>query len=333
MIDCAIQAEHLGKTFKSGNSTVVAVRDISLCVRAGELFGLFGHNGAGKSTLVRMLATLVQPTHGNARVNGCDLVRDERQVRAAIGLVASDERSFYGRLSGFHNLRFFAALQNVSRPRIDERVRCVLDLFNLSDIATRPFQTYSTGQRQRLNIARAILHDPPILFLDEPTKSMDVQTTDFVKALVKRELVGRQGKTVVFISHELYEMENFCDRVAVVHRGEIRALGTPAELIRQLPATATYQVQIEGDMERVLGALCDNAALGTLSIVQRADGMATIEVQEPSQTTNGQRNEHWQIQLWQTIVAHGGHISEFHQVGGHTLRDVIRHFSSDETNH
>ena len=251
----AIAVDGLGKTFNSGGRVVEAVRGVTLRVERGELFGLFGHNGAGKSTLVRMLATLVRPTSGRAQINGFDLVRAERQVRASIGLVASDERSFYGRLSGHHNLRFFAALQNVPRAQVAARVDYALSLFNLHEIAARPFQTYSTGQRQRLNMARALLHDPPILFLDEPTKSMDVQTSDFVKALVKTELVGRQRKSVVFISHELYEMENFCDRVAIIHRGELRALGTPAELIRQVPAQPVYVLQVQGPAAALTRAL------------------------------------------------------------------------------
>src|SRR5205814_10443178 len=161
--------------------------------------------------------------------------RDEQRVRASIGLVASDERSFYGRLSAQDNLRFFAALQNVPRRQIEKRVQSALSVFDLGALGSRPVQTYSTGQRQRLNMARALVHDPPILFLDEPTKSMDVQTSDFVKALVKDELVGRHAKTVIFISHELFEMEHYCDRIAVVYRGEIRAQGTARELLARLP--------------------------------------------------------------------------------------------------
>src|SRR5438874_13629202 len=125
MADMSV-AEHLAKTFYANGRVVEAVRDISLTVQSGELFGLFGHNGAGKSTLVRMLATLVRPTRGAARVKGYDLVRDEQRVRASIGLVASDERSFYGRLSALDNLRFIAALQNVPRGRMDARIQYVL---------------------------------------------------------------------------------------------------------------------------------------------------------------------------------------------------------------
>jgi ABC-2 type transport system ATP-binding protein len=321
-----ISAEHLGKTFKSDGAWVHAVRDISLQIEAGELFGLFGHNGAGKSTLVRMLATLVHPTHGSATINGFDLVRAERHVRASIGMVASDERSFYGRLSGSENLRFFAALQNVPRRHIDERAEEVLRLFDLQSISKRPFQTYSTGQRQRLNMARAILHDPPVLFLDEPTKSMDVQTSDFVKALVKNELVGRKRKTVVFISHELYEMENFCDRVAVVHQGKIRALGTPPELLRRLPARHGYELQLGGDIERVLLALQAMPQPLGIDVSRRSENTATVEIQLAQDVQPWS----WQAALTQTVVSAGGHVEWLRPLGGRTLRDVIRYFTTEE---
>jgi ABC-2 type transport system ATP-binding protein len=321
-----IFAEHLAKTFKSDGAVVHAVRDISLHIEAGELFGLFGHNGAGKSTLVRMLATLVHPTHGSATINGFDLIRAEQQVRASIGLVASDERSFYGRLSGGDNLRFFAALQNVPRRQIDERAEEALRLFDLQSIAKRRFQTYSTGQRQRLNMARAILHDPPVLFLDEPTKSMDVQTSDRVKALVKNELVARKRKTVVFISHELYEMENFCDRVAVVHQGKIRALGTPAELLRRLPAQHGYEVQLGGDIERVLIALRAMPQPLSIDVSTRGESTATVEIHlaQAAQPWN------WQASMTQTVVAAGGHVELLRPLGGRTLRDVISYFTTEE---
>jgi ABC-2 type transport system ATP-binding protein len=280
-----------------------------------------------------MLATLVRPTHGTARINGFDLVSDEQQVRASIGLVASDERSFYGRLSGEDNLRFYAALQNVPRRAIAERVRYVLNLFGLSSLTARPAQAYSTGQKQRLNMARALLHDPPILFLDEPTKSMDVQTSDFVKDLVKRELVGQQGKTVFFISHELYEMENFCDRIAVIARGELRALGTPLELVRQLPASPRYRIEVEGHVAAIVSALQQLACVASVTTIEQSDAIATLEVR-PAPSLNG-ASEHpndalaWQMALWQTIHANHGHIRAYRQSSNRSLRDVIRYFSDD----
>jgi ABC-2 type transport system ATP-binding protein len=273
-----------------------------------------------------MLATLVRPTHGTARINGFELVSDEQQVRASIGLVASDERSFYGRLSGEDNLHFYAALQNVPRRAIVERVRYVLNLFDLSSLAARPVQAYSTGQKQRLNMARALLHDPPILFLDEPTKSMDVQTSDFVKDLVKHELVARQGKTVFFISHELYEMENFCNRIAVIAHGELRALGTPLELMRQLPVSPCYHVEVEGPIAAIVSALQQLTCVASVSIVEQTAAIATLEVQ-PSPSANGTSKQ--QTSLWQTIHANHGHIRAYRQSSGRSLRDVIRYFSDD----
>ena len=325
----AIVVEGIGKTFRSGGNSVEAVRNLSLQVNTGELFGLFGHNGAGKSTLVRMLATLVRPTVGRAEVNGFDLVRAERQVRASIGLVASDERSFYGRLSGRDNLRFFAALQNVARAQVDARVDYALGLFDLGEIALRPFQTYSTGQRQRLNMARAMLHDPPILFLDEPTKSMDVQTSDFVKSLVKQELVGRQHKTVVFISHELYEMENFCERVAIVHRGELRALGTPAELIRQVPAQPVYALKLNGPAGPLLHALRSIPLFGDVEGTDEPEGRATVRFRVCATGSVAAGAGDWQPQLWQAVVAAAASVESFQEVGGRSLREVIRYYSQE----
>jgi ABC-2 type transport system ATP-binding protein len=323
----AILVEGIGKKFQSGGSSVEAVRNLSLQVDTGELFGLFGHNGAGKSTLVRMLATLVRPTYGRAQINGFDLVRAEQQVRASIGLVASDERSFYGRLSGRDNLRFFATLQNVRRAHVEDRVAYSLRLFDLGNIAQRPFQTYSTGQRQRLNMARAILHDPPILFLDEPTKSMDVQTADFVKSLVKLELVGRQHKTVVFISHELYEMENFCDRVAVVNRGELRALGTPAELMRSVPTRPLYELKLNGPAALLVRAMQAMTFFEGIADTSDLEGRSTIRFHLCSSPEPQTGAGSWQSLLWQAVAACAAKVDSFQQVDGHSLRDVIRYYS------
>ncbi len=326
----AIRTEHLGKSFKHNGIDVVAVRDFSLDMQAGELLGLFGHNGAGKSTLVRMLATLIRPTHGSAQVNGFDVVRDEQKVRASVGLAASDERSFYGQLNAWDNLRFYAALQNVPRQLIAERVRSVLDLLELSQIAKRPFQTYSTGQRQRLNLARALVHNPPILFLDEPTKSMDVQTSDSVRSLIKHELVGRQGKTVVFISHELHEIENFCDRVAIMHRGRLRALGTPSELIRQLPAQPSYRFEVECEAAAVVHALQQVTGVEGVNVIRREGALATLELRLVNSNGASDGIRQCEEQIWQAVYAGGGRIRSYQPVGNASLRDVVRYFSSEE---
>ncbi len=316
-----VRVDHLSKTFTAYGREVRAVRDVSFAVEAGELFGLFGSNGAGKSTLVRMLSTLLLPTGGAATVNGFDVVRDELSVRASIGLVAGDERSFYGRLTCRQNLSFYAALQNVPRSQARLRVDRALDLFGLLPKAGAPFQSLSTGQKQRLNMARALVHDPPILFLDEPTKSMDVQTSDFVKALIKDELVARRRKTVVFISHELYEMDNFCDRVAILAEGHLRAVGTPGELSARLPRRAIYRVEVEGDAGLIAARWRALPKVEAVAEVSRGPSITAFDV-----TLADEASGVW-LDVLNAVGACGGRVEEYRRVDDGSLRDVIRHFT------
>src|SRR6266849_3506542 len=206
----AIAISHLSHTFAGPRGPVAALRDLNLEIAPGEFFGLFGPNGAGKTTLIRILTTLILPTAGSASIFGHDVVRQAGLARAHLGLVFSNENSFYGRLTGRQNLEFFAALQNLSRAAARRQIDALLELFDLSAAGGTPFQFYSTGMRQKLNVTRALLHDPPVLFLDEPTKGMDVQTADAVRALLKQEIVDRAGKTVFLTTHDLYEMEHLC---------------------------------------------------------------------------------------------------------------------------
>jgi ABC-2 type transport system ATP-binding protein len=322
-MDSVIHLDHLVKTYTSYGRAVPAVRDVSFDVERGELFGLFGSNGAGKSTLVRMLATLLTPTHGRATVNGFDIVRDELKVRSAIGLVASDERSFYGRLTCHQNLAFYAALQNVPRSKIAAAIERVLDLFNLTAKADVPFQSLSTGQKQRLNMARALVHDPPIVFLDEPTKSMDVQTADFVKALIKQELVGRQHKTIVFISHELYEMDNFCDRVAILADGQLKAIGTPQELSVHVPRRAIYRIEVQGDADRIAQQWRALSSIDAVTEISRGITFTAFDV-----TLNAETSGVW-LQVLQIVGECGGRVETYRRVDDGSLRDIIKHFTRE----
>lgn len=297
------------------------MRDVSFSVERGELFGLFGSNGAGKSTLVRMLATLIAPTSGSATINGFDIAHDELKVRASIGLVASDERSFYGRLTCRQNLSFYAALQNVPRAQVELNVERALALFDLLPKAGAPFQSLSTGQKQRLNMARALVHDPSVLFLDEPTKSMDVQTSDFVKALIKDELVARQRKTIVFISHELYEMDNFCDRVAILAEGQLRAIGAPDELSARLPRRSIYRVEVEGDADRIASRW--RGLIGVEAVAEISRGMAITAFDV---TLADETSETW-LDMLKEVGACGGRVEEYRRVDDGSLRDIIKHFS------
>lgn len=219
-----------------------AVENVTLTIHEGELFGLLGPNGAGKTTLLKMLATLITPTFGEAWVNGHSLPHDEA-VKAGIGLVTTDERSFYWRLTGRQNLNFFAHLHSIPSKEIPSRIEELFALTHLQSMADQPFRTYSTGMRQRLAIARALLHRPKILFLDEPTRGLDPPSIRALHHLIRHELTGQQGLTVLLTTHWLWEAEELCDRLAILHGGRIRACGTLAELRALLGARAQYRVR------------------------------------------------------------------------------------------
>ena len=222
-----------------------AVDHVNLHIKYGELFGLVGPNGAGKTTLIKMLTTLVLPTSGSIRIAGYD-IRHEENVRKAIGLATSDERSFYWRLSGRQNLRFFAGLHNIPSHKAKDSIQRVLSQVGLTAIADKRFQTYSTGLRQRLAIARALLTEPRVVFMDEPTKGLDPLAANSLHQLIREHLIDELGVTVFLTSHHLSEVEKICDRIAVMQNGQIRACGTMNELRRLMGPDEKYCVAVEG---------------------------------------------------------------------------------------
>jgi ABC-2 type transport system ATP-binding protein len=241
-------------------SRMVTVVDIvNLTVERGELFGLLGPNGAGKTTLIKLLCTLIIPTSGTARVNGHDLQQEE-DIKASVGLVSGDERSFYWRLSGRRNLEFFASLHGLPARQRHRRVEEVLDLMELREVADETFQTYSTGMRQRLSLARGLLNNPEILFLDEPTKSLDPIATRHLHDFIKDRLVGERGVTVFLTTHRLEEAELLCQRIAIMDKGRIRACGTISELRKVLRKGERYSLRISGLSETLQAELASLVA-------------------------------------------------------------------------
>jgi len=243
---------------------LTALRSINLQVARGEIFGLLGPNGAGKTTLTKILCTLILPTEGRALVAGYDVSTHGREVRRRIGYVISEERSFYWRLTGRQNLHFFAVLNNLPPSLAKRRVDQVLDLVGLADRADYRFATYSTGMKQRLAIARGLLTNPQILFMDEPTRSLDPATAHHLRRFVKEKLVRGQGMTVFLATHILEEAEYMCDRIAIIHQGTIRACGTIKEIRQILHPQTTYHLGIA------------HASSGLMAHLKRVEGVADI---------------------------------------------------------
>lgn len=208
---------------------VTAVEDLNLNIAEGELFGLLGPNGAGKTTLIKILCCLILPTSGTAWVFSHNVRKEEQAVRELVGLASADERSFYWRLTGRQNLEFYASLYRVPRRQIEQRIEEVLDKVGLASEADARFQNYSTGMRQKLAIARCLLSQPRVLFVDEPTRSLDPLSAQAVRSLLREE-VDRAGRTVVFATHNMEEAEAICDRVAILNRGHLIASGSMPEL-------------------------------------------------------------------------------------------------------
>jgi ABC-2 type transport system ATP-binding protein len=258
---------------------VEAVRGVSFEIEQGELYGLLGPNGAGKTTTIKMLITLLIPTKGTASVLGFDVVKDAREVRKRIGYVFGGERGVYERLSGLDNLRYFAELYGVPPKEIRPRIDYLLDLVGLKGREKERAEGYSRGMKQRLHIARGLLHDPPVVFLDEPTIGLDPVGARELRATIAS--LADAGKTILLTTHYMFEADALCDRIAVINRGEIVAQGTPADLKRGVAEGAVVEVEVfglpEGTAERVRGLS------GVLSVsVEEREQAQVLIVQTPS---------------------------------------------------
>jgi ABC-2 type transport system ATP-binding protein len=223
-----IKVENLQRTFGEQK----AVDGITFTVEAGEVFGLLGPNGAGKTTTVRLLNGILPPSAGTARVFGLDPVSQGAQIRCKTG-VLTETPALYERLTARQNLEFFATLQAIPESDLHLRVDEMLEFFELSSRAKDKVETYSKGMKQRLALARAIIHRPPLLFFDEPTSGLDPEAAQQVNDLIA-SLSDASGQTVVLATHNLLEAQRLCDRVAIMNQGRILALGSLDELARKL---------------------------------------------------------------------------------------------------
>ena len=268
-----VEAHDLHRTYRTSTGTlrrkwkdVEAVRGVSFAIEQGELFGLLGPNGAGKTTTIKMLITLLIPTKGTASVLGYDVVKDAREVRKRIGYVFGGDRGVYERLSGLDNLRYFAELYGVEPRRQRARIFELLALVGLDGRERERVEGYSRGMRQRLHIARGLLHDPPVVFLDEPTIGVDPVGARQLRALIASLTEG--GKTVLLTTHYMFEADSLCDRIAVIANGEIVAEGTPRQLKAGVEHGGVVEIEAFGIDQ------------GSLARVEALDGVLAVTVEE-----------------------------------------------------
>jgi len=258
----AIELQDIHRTFQTTTGTirrhrkdVVALDGLSLAVPEGELFGLLGPNGAGKTTTIKILTTLLIPTSGTATVLGHDVVRQTKQIRKRIGFVFGGERGLYYRLSGADNLRYFAELYGVAPREIGPRVVELLALVGLTERADERVEGYSRGMKQRLHLARTLVHRPEVLFLDEPTIGLDPIGARQLRKIVTH--LHAHGTTIVLTTHYLFEADAMCQRIGVIDHGHLVALGTPRELKANVSDQGVVELEVFGveaaAIERVRG--------------------------------------------------------------------------------
>ncbi|SCL38732.1 ABC-2 type transport system ATP-binding protein [Micromonospora rhizosphaerae] len=260
MSEYAIEAAGLRRTYRSRTGwlrpqrrEVEAVRGVDLTVGNGELFGLLGPNGAGKTTTIKLLNTLLIPTAGTARVCGHDVVAETREVRRRIGYVFGGDRGLYDRLSALDNLRYFAELYGVPGREQKRRIAELLELVRLDGREHERVEAYSRGMRQRLHIARGLLHRPRVLFLDEPSIGVDPVAARELRQTVAD--LAATGTTVLLTTHYMAEADELCGRIAVIANGEIQALGTPAELRHHADGRQVLEVEAYGVSDAQLAAI------------------------------------------------------------------------------
>lgn len=231
----------------------LAVDRLDFEIKEGEIFGLLGPNGAGKTTTIRMLAAIFPPSDGTAEVAGFDIQKEGMKVRSQVGIL-SENSSIYERLSARDNLEFFAKLYDVPKQEINERIEHLGELFDLHSRLDERAGTFSKGMKQKLAIARALMHDPPVLFLDEPTSALSPEASKVIRDLLV-DLAKDRSRTICICTHNLFDAERVCDRVAVIRKGKILTIGTPDEISNRFSGPPTIRIRLKELTDQLLSNL------------------------------------------------------------------------------
>ncbi|RMF03835.1 MAG: ATP-binding cassette domain-containing protein [Chloroflexi bacterium] len=253
----------------------VAAENICVNVLQGEVLAFLGPNGAGKTTTVRMLGSILKPTRGYARIAGYDTVKNSREVRQIIGLL-TEFPGLYQRMTGIDYLRFFGELQNMPRQLLRDRSEQLLKRFELWDAHNKPIGTYSKGMKQKLTLVRAMLHDPLVLFLDEPTSAMDPHSAKLVRDSIAD--LRRDKRTIVLCTHNLAEAEQLADRIAIISRGKIIAQGTPRELKQRLLGNPVMEIRLAEPANGLVNYLA-----GQATVLEAGKDWVRYSVADPAQ--------------------------------------------------
>lgn len=309
----AIQATNLVKRF----ADFVAVDHISFDVNKGEIFGFLGPNGAGKTTTIRMLCTLSTPTEGSGTIAGFDIVKEAHKVREHIGLV-SEKMIMYDRLTARENLRLFGELYNIPREVLGERIEEVLRLVHMEKWADHQIGTFSTGMKQRINVIRALLNEPEILFLDEPTLGLDPQSTSDIRDFIRRINIER-GTTIILTTHAMVEADALCDRIAIVDHGKIAALDTPANLKKMITGSDTTIIELD----------IPNITTDIISRIQALPCAKSVTVEDETQVKIHASGDEACGDIIDAVRTAAGKIRSVHNVEP-TLEDVFLHLTGRE---
>jgi ABC-2 type transport system ATP-binding protein len=301
-----IEVTNLSKTFK----TLKAVDNISFSVKKGEIFGLLGPNGAGKSTTLRILSTLAQPTSGTATIGGYDIVKDDNKVREQLGIV-SEKMIIYDRLTAKENLWFFGCLYGIPKEKLQKRIDELLELVNLTQFKDKQVGTYSTGMRQRMNVIRALLNEPQVMFLDEPTLGLDPQSSVEIRDFVKK-LNKEKGTTIIVTTHMMVDADILCDRIAIIDHGKVIALDTSANLKKSIVGADKRVIKLE--VSNLSGEMADK--------IKALPCVAALTQEEPTKLRLTVTGENAFDTILDAIRGMGGKISSMEDLQP-TLEDVF----------
>ena len=234
-----LRVENLTKKFKK----VTAVDNVSFEVNPGEIIGLLGENGAGKTTTLRMLATMLKPTSGNATIDGYNIIDNPNKIRERIGILFGGDVALYDRLTGRENMSYFAKLNGMSDLEANQAVNKIASELEMSDYIDRPVGKYSRGMKQKVSLARSIIHQPDVMLFDEPSTGLDVLSSKLIHDFILK--CKKDNKAIVFSSHNMYETEKLCDRIIIIHKGKIVASGTIEQLKKDYQKDSLEDLFIE----------------------------------------------------------------------------------------